>query len=94
MAGASLIATGCEITHYASRGEAHRVRDLLERGTDPNGIEPHATESTLVPLIAASRIGDLEMVIVSNSNVEKSYKNFKFYKASLFFNFWNFFKIR
>ena len=62
LAGASLVATGCEITHYASRGEAHRVRDLLQRGTDPNGIEPEKIESSLVPLIAAARIGDLEMV--------------------------------
>ena len=62
LAGASLVATGCEVTHYASRGEAGRVRDLLQRGVDPNGIEPEKFESNLVPLIAAARIGDLEMV--------------------------------
>lgn len=62
LAGASLVATGCEITHYASRGEAHRVRELLQRGADPNGIEPEKNESSLVPMIAAARIGDLEMV--------------------------------
>ena len=62
LAGASLNETGCELTHFAGRGESKRVKMLLEHGLDPNGIESEKLESNLIPIIAAARIGDLEMV--------------------------------
>ena len=63
LAGASLDETGCELTHFATRGEFQRVKSLVEsHGLNPNGIEPNKNESNLIPVIAAAKIGNLEMV--------------------------------
>ena len=63
MAGNSLYESGCELSHFASRGELSHVRHLLSRdGIDPNGAQAHLDEATLVPLVAAARFGNEQMV--------------------------------
>ena len=66
LAGNSLHESGCELTHFATRGELSEVRRLLQGGMNANGAQymhpQFMDEPTLVPLVAAARFGNVEMV--------------------------------
>lgn len=64
LAGNSLQEAGCQLTHFATRGELKQVERLLSDGTNPNGAQDGLSEPTLVPLVAAARFGNCEMVRV------------------------------
>lgn len=62
LAGNSLHESGCELTHFATRGELKEVTALLNSGLHANGIQNLQEQPTLVPLVAAARFGNSEMI--------------------------------
>ena len=63
VAGNSLYESGCQLTHLASRGELSQLCHLLTKeGINPNGAQANLDEATLVPLVAAARFGNEQMV--------------------------------
>lgn len=68
LAGNSLHESGCQLTHFATRGELKQVEQLLTDNTNPNGTQNELEEPILVPLVAAARFGNCEMVRVMVEN--------------------------
>lgn len=61
LAGNSLHDSECRLTTLATRGEEAQILKLLELGVDANGTQKDP-EPTLVPLVAAAKFGNRNMV--------------------------------